>query len=173
MFTRPEDNLREFNIHENMTVADLGAGTGFYSILAGKIAYHGKVYAIEVQKEFLETIRQKAKEARVNNIEAIWGNVEAIGGTKLADNAVDRVIASDLFFQIEDKDNFIKETKRILKPNGKLLLIDHSTQGFNLGMQQAVHKEEVKKIFEAHNFSFEKEINAGDQHYGIILINKK
>ena len=52
------------------------------------------------------------------------GHVEKIGGTKLRDESVDAVIAANLCFQIENKNDFVLELKRILKPKGKLLLVD-------------------------------------------------
>jgi precorrin-6B methylase 2 len=85
MFTDPLKNLKALGLREDNIVADLGAGTGYYTLAAGAIVSRGKVYAIEVQKDFLETIKGKAEEAHLNNVEIIWGNVEKIGGTKIGD----------------------------------------------------------------------------------------
>src|SRR5574343_1544121 len=126
MFTDPVKNLKAFDLRENMIVADLGAGSGFYTIPVAQIVTRGKVYAVEIQKDFLATIKNKSLEYRLNNIECILGNIEKIGGTKIKDDVVDAIIASNILFQVEDKDKFIKEVRRILKPNGKLLLIDWS-----------------------------------------------
>ena len=68
MFTDPVKNLKQFGLREDMVVADLGAGTGFYAISVAQMVPQGKVYAIEVQKDFLATIKNKAKEAHLNNI---------------------------------------------------------------------------------------------------------
>src|ERR1035437_1056624 len=114
MFTDPVKNLKQFGLREDMIVADLGAGTGFYSIAAAQIVGRGKVYAIEVIKDYIVTIKNKAKELRLNNIECFWGDVEKIGGTKIRDGIVDAVIASNILFQVEDRDKFIAEIKRIL-----------------------------------------------------------
>ncbi|MFA5750855.1 MAG: class I SAM-dependent methyltransferase [Candidatus Paceibacterota bacterium] len=172
MFTHPENNLRAFGIHENMIVADLGAGTGFYSIIAGRMAQRGKVYAIEVQKDFLDTIKSKIREAHLSNIEVIWGDIEKIGGTKLGENVVDRVIVSNVFFQVEDKVGLIKEVKRILKPGGKILLIDHCPSRSQLSIGNFISEEKVIEFFELGGFSLERKIDAGEHHYGIIFINK-
>src|SRR3989338_581675 len=103
MFTDPVKNLKMFGLKETDIVADLGAGTGFYSIAAGHMVPKGKVYAIEIDKEYLSTIKNKAKEAHVNNVEILWGNIEKRGGTKIGDGIVDAVIASNILFQLEDK----------------------------------------------------------------------
>jgi len=173
MFTDPVKNLRAFGFRENMIVADLGAGTGFYTIPAAFIVSGGKVYAVEIQKDFLQTIINKVKEAHLDNVECLCGDVEKIGGTKIADNVIDAVIASNLLLQIENKDKFIEEIKRILKVDGRVLLIDKDPESFihkSLNNNaKCVSKEEIKKVFEDKGFSFELDIDAGEHHYGIIL----
>lgn len=150
-------------------MADLGAGTGFYSVAAGGIVSRGKVYAVEVQKDYLETIKNKVREAHLRNVEIIWGNVEKLGGTKIGDNIVDAVIASNILFQVEDREKFIEEIKRILKPKGRVLLIDWSESSIMNGIA-IVPKNKARKMFEKKGFTFEREIDAGAHHYGMILV---
>lgn len=169
MFADPIKNLKAFNLREDNIVADLGAGTGFYSIAAGHIVQKGKVYAVEIQKDFLETIKNKVKEAHLGNVEIIWGNVEKIGGTKIGDNVVDAVIASNILFQLEDKEKFVEEIKRILKPKGRVLLIDWSESSI-MGAKTVIPKDKARLMFEKKDFILEREINAGEHHYGMILI---
>ncbi|KKT24793.1 MAG: type 11 methyltransferase [Candidatus Nomurabacteria bacterium GW2011_GWF2_43_8] len=148
-----------FGLKENDIVADLGAGTGFYSIPAGALVPRGKIYAVELQKDFLATIKSKVKEAHLGNVEVIWGNVEKIGGTKIGDSV----------FQVEDKENFILEIKRILKPKGRVLLVDWSLSSI-MGATAVIPKNKAREMFEKKGFIVEREINAGDHHYGMILI---
>lgn len=177
MFSDPVKNLKQLGLRDDMIVADLGAGTGFYSIAAGHIVERGKVYAIEVIKDYLITIKNKAKEAHLDNIECFWGDVEKIGGTKIRDGIVDAVIVSNIFFQIEDKEKFILEIKRISKKGGKILFIDWTDApvGFNslnLNKEKIVSKEKVIEMFKNRGFICERDIDAGEHHYGMILINK-
>jgi ubiquinone/menaquinone biosynthesis C-methylase UbiE len=170
MFTDPVKNLKQFGLSENMVVADLGAGTGFYSLAAAGMVPFGKVYAIEIQKDFLGTIKSKAKEARLDNLECFLGNVEKIGGTLLADGVVDAAIVSNVFFQLENKDKFIEEIKRILKPEGKALVIDWSdASSIHSNLKKIIPKDKTREMFENKGFIFNKEINAGEHHYGMIF----
>lgn len=171
MFTDPVKNLKVFGLQEGMLVADLGAGTGFYTIPAGLAVGNGKVYAIEVQKDFLITIKNKAEDERLSNVECLWGNVEKIGGTKIRDGIIDRVIASNILFQVENKDKFIEEACRILKKDGKILVIDWSDSGSPAGPKQntIIKKDMARSMFEKKGFTFERDIDAGAHHYGMIL----
>lgn len=168
MFTDPVKNLKAFGLREDSVVTDLGAGTGYYSVALGELLPRGKVYAVELQKDFLDTIKRKVLEAHLNNVEIILGDVEKLSGTKIGDNIADAVIASNILFQIEDKEKFIEEIKRILKPKGRVLLIDWSESSIMSG-NTIVPKDKAREMFEKKNFVLEREIDAGDHHYGIIL----
>jgi len=172
MFNDPVKNLKAFDLREDMIVADLGAGSGFYSIPLAQIVSRGKVYAIEIQKDFLTTIINKAKDTHLNNIECLVGDVEKLGGTNIKDKILDAVIASNIFFQLEDKDKFIEEVKRILKPGGRILLIDWSNNTSLIGptFDKTMPKSKMREMFEKKGFSWERDIDAGIHHYGMILI---
>ena len=172
-FTDPESNLKQFSLKEGMSVADLGAGSGFYTLAAAKIVsgMNGKVYAIEVQKELLPRIKNEASKMGLSNVEVIWGNIEKLGGTKLRDSVVDAAIISNVLFQVEDKISFVKEVKRILKSGGRVLLIDWQDSFGHMGPHpdHVVSSRAAQELFERQGFSFDSKIEAGPQHYGMIL----
>ena len=168
MFSDPLKNLKALGLHENHIVADLGAGTGYYSVAAGHLVPAGKVYAVEIVKDYLTTIKNKVKEAHLHNVEIIWGNIEKQGGTKIADSIVDAAIASNVLSQVSDKEKFILEIKRILKKGGKVLLVDWSENSI-MGAKNVIPKEKTITMFETRGFTLEREIDAGAHHYGMIL----
>lgn len=171
MFANPAKILKNFGVREDMVAVDLGAGTGAYSIPLAQMVPRGKVYAIEIQQDFLAEITKKIKEENLDNIECIWGDVEKKEGTKLKDGIADAVIASNVLFQIEDKESFADEIKRILKPDGRLLLIDWSEKNGLPGSRffRIFPEREARELFETRGFKAEREIDAGSHHYGIIL----
>lgn len=173
MFADPIKILRSFRPSETDVVADLGAGTGFYSIAAAKLVPQGKVYAVEIVKDFLQTISSKVKDERLNNVDFFCGDVEKVGGTKIGDSIVDDVIASNILFQVEDKINFIEEIKRILKPGGRVLLIDWEADTNTVVRGGAVPKNKTKEMFEAKGFKYDRDIDAGAHHYGIIFVKNR
>ncbi len=168
MFTDPVKNLKTLGLREDNIVADLGAGTGYYAVALGKILQRGKVYAIEIQQDFLTKIKHKVHDAGLKNVECFWGNVEKLGGTKIKDGIADVAIAASVLFQVEDRDTFILETKRILKPNGRVLLVDWSEASFIPGIK-VIPKIKALDMFKKHGFVLDREIDAGEHHYGMIL----
>lgn len=169
MFSNPVQNLAHISIDHGMSVADIGAGSGFYTIeVAKKVGAGGRVFAVDVQKDILDRIKNNAATIGLHNIEVIWANAEKIGGTKLREACADRVIVSNVLFQIEKPDDFALELRRILKPQGKLLLIDWS-EASPLGPKKVVSAEQARLLFEKAHFVLEETFDAGDHHYGIVF----
>ncbi len=169
MFSDPLKNLKAFDIRETDVVADLGAGTGFYTIPAAQEARGGKVYAVEIGRDMLQTVRNKARDAKLTNVEFLDGDVEKPGGTKISDGVLDKVIASNILFQVLDKNIFVSEINRILKVGGEVLLIDWSEDSILPTSGGAVYKKAARDMFEKKGFILEREIDAGAHHYGMIF----
>ena len=170
MFSDPATNLSHLGLSEGMKVVDLGAGSGFYTFEAAKaVGGSGRVYAVEVQKELLDRIRNTGTSKGLNNIEVIWGNVEKIGGTKLRDSMADRVVASNILFQIEKPEDFALEIKRILKPGGKVLVVDWSEVS-PIGPKTFFSSTRAQTLFEKSGFKLDHSFAAGEHHYGLVFI---
>lgn len=175
MFSQPDKNIDQFHVDPGMSVADLGSGAGFYAIaLAKKVGPSGRVYAVDVQKELLSKIQNDATSQGVHNIKLVWGDLSEKKGSTLHDNFVDRVVIANTLFQIEDRDLVIEEAYRILKPKGKLLFVDWRDSYGGLGPKpKDIIKPDVARVlFESNSFEFEKDIVAGDHHYGFVLKKK-
>ena len=172
MFSDPIKNVEQFELEKGMKVADLGSGSGFYTIaVAQAVGGEGRVYSVDVQKDLLDKIRNQATLRHLRNIEIVWGNMEKIGGTRLRADLLDRVIISNTLFQVADKDSTIEEAKRILRKNGRLLVIDWEDSFGGLGPQpkDVLNRIEAEKLLTKHGLVFEREITAGDHHYGLIF----
>ncbi len=170
MFSDPASNLSKLGLNDGMRVVDLGAGSGFYTFEAAKrVGISGRVYAVDVQKDLLERLRSTGATQGLRNIEIVWGNAEKIGGTKIKEALADRVVASNVLFQITKPDDFVLEVKRILKPNGKVLIVDWS--GVTpLSPKKIVSEGQARTLFEKSGFRLEQSFSAGDHHYGLVFM---
>lgn len=169
MFSNPIQNLSHISIDHGMSVVDIGAGSGYYTIeIAKKVGSGGRVYAIDVQRDILERIKNSGATLGLRNIEVIWANAEKIGGTKLRESCADRVILSNVLFQIEKPEDLALELRRILKPNGKLLVVDWGGQGA-MSPKKIVPAATAQLLFEKAHFILEESFDAGDHHYGLVF----
>ena len=171
MFADPDNNLIQAKISPDDIVADIGAGSGAYSVAAGRIIRGGRVYAIEVQKNLLSRIQAAAIEAGVSNIEVLWGDVEMPNGTKLRDESITFAILSNIFFQVEDRESFFREINRVLRSGARVLLVDWSESCGGMGPDplRVIKKETARHAFESHGFIHDEDIHAGAHHYGMIF----
>ena len=171
MFSDPVKNIEQCGIQTGMDIADFGAGSGHYTIAGSRaLMATGRVYAIDVQKDLLAKLKNEATRQGLYNVEVIWGDIEKVNGTKLRDSSVDLVFLCNVLFQLEDKENTIKEAKRILKPGGRVLVVDWQDSFGGLGPkpEAVVKKEKVVSTFEKLGFHLDREIQAGVHHYGLI-----
>ncbi len=172
-FSNPDNNIAQFGLEEGRFVADFGAGSGFYTIAAARaVGSTGKVYAVEVQKDLVQKIKQTAGEEGLMNIETLWGDIEELGGTKLRDSSVSVVIVSNVLFQVEDREGLVSEVSRILKPKGRVFIVDWDGSYGNMGPEESavISAQDARALFEKAGFTYLKAIKAGEHHYGFSLV---
>jgi ubiquinone/menaquinone biosynthesis C-methylase UbiE len=172
VFSDPTKNLSQFDISPTQSVGDFGSGAGFYVLpLAKAVGDEGHVYAIDIQKELLSKIKTDAAREHLFNVDIIWADFEESQGLRLGDGVLDRGLITNTLFQIANKDGFIKEVNRVLRPTGKIMVIDWSDSFGGLGpdKKSLLSKEQCRKLLENGGFIFEKEIQAGAHHYGFIF----
>ncbi|MCB9803134.1 class I SAM-dependent methyltransferase [Candidatus Nomurabacteria bacterium] len=165
---------QKVKIQAGEVVADLGAGgAAYFTMQAAKIVGdQGQVYAVDVVKNVLSSIDSKAKMSGLYNVKTIWSNLEILGATKIPEASLDHAMLINILFQSQKKSEMITEAIRLLKPGGKLTIIDWSdnTPGFAPPQNLQVNKEEVLQIAQNLSLSLEEEFVAGNYHFGLIFI---
>lgn len=174
-FLDPGKIMSEFDIQEGMSIADFGCGTGYFTILLGqKVGKDGKVYALDVQEPPLDSVRAKAKAAGLENIETVRANLEVLGGSRLPDNSQDMVLLANILFQSTKKAEIISESARVMKAGGRLIVIDwkRSAGGFGPPDELRTEQADMRALAPENIFSFQKDIDAGSFHYGMMFQKK-
>jgi ubiquinone/menaquinone biosynthesis C-methylase UbiE len=117
-----DKRAKTFGICEGMTIVDYGCGPGRYTTrFARLVGPGGKVYAVDVQELALETVKNKAAREGLGNIATSLAKGYDSG---LPDRVADMVFALDMFFSVREPTLFLTELRRILKPDGVLIIDD-------------------------------------------------
>jgi len=170
VFSNPDKIIEQFGITEGAHVADFGCGSGFYTLaVARKVGSDGKVYAIDVNQGILSRIAKDASEEGIENLEVVWGDIESKEGSRLKENSIDVVIVSNVLFQVDSNSSVFVEAYRVLRPGGRVLVIDwHSSSGGAGPKEDSIVTENTARgVLEEVGFSKLTTVDAGDHHYGI------
>lgn len=174
MFSEPEHVVEQLGLRENDVIVDFGCGGGAYTLASAKaLKGKGKVYAVDVQKDILTRLQHSVQDAGLGGVvDVIWGNLELVGGTKMHDGAANVAIVANMLFQNDNKKTILEEAKRVLTHGGKLLIVDWSGSFHGLGPrpQHVFPESDARTLAESLNFSFERHIDAGPHHYGMLFV---
>lgn len=167
-FINPRKILNDQLVLEStMNAADLGCGSGEWTIPLAESLENGKVYAVDLLDEPLSVVRGKARDKGIENIELVKSDIEGVIPRLLA-NSMDLVLATNLLFQVRDRRAVFTEAGRILKVGGRMLVIEWN-EDTAIGPEQKVAKKELKDLAIASGFVAAGEFKAGNFHYGLIF----
>jgi predicted methyltransferase len=122
VWDRRHDILETLDLQPGMAVADVGAGTGFFStLMAERVSPGGRVYAVDIARNFVDAIEARAASAGLDNIVGIVNDQQGVG---LAPNSVDLVFVSDTYHHFEYPMAMLASIHRALRPGGRLVVID-------------------------------------------------
>jgi SAM-dependent methyltransferase len=120
---QPEKVLDTLQIPAGSVVADIGAGTGYYSLrLARRVGAHGRVLATDIQAEMLSRLRTNMKKTGITNIEPILSTPT---DAKLPVGQLDLALMVDVYHELAQPEETMAQVRRALKPNGRLVLIEY------------------------------------------------
>ena len=118
----PAEVLAALSLRPDDTIADLGAGTGYFSLLLAKaVGANGKVYAVDAQDEMLALLRQKLLEGSMSNVDLVHAEAES---TTLPDACCTLVFLANVWHEFADRSVVLEESHRILKPGGRIAILD-------------------------------------------------
>ena len=156
----PSKAIAALKIGPGQTVADIGAGSGYYTVrLADAVGPTGRVFATDIQPEMLALLRTRLADRKIG------GNVELVQGTptesKLPDAAIDLALMVDVYHELAQPQVFLRSIKRALKADGRLVLIEFRKESEWVPIREE-HKMSVRDArleLEAEGYTFDRVID--------------
>lgn len=129
---QPERVIRSLQIRPGDNVADLGAGSGYFTFrLARAAGPEGKVYAVDIDRDMTELLRQKAREQNAQNVEVILGRPD---DPLLPAGGVDLIFTSNTYHHIENRVRYFTALRSALRPGGRVAVIDYDRRSWTAGL---------------------------------------
>jgi len=134
---RPDVVINVLGIHAGQNVADIGAGTGYFTIrMSPVVGAEGRVFAVDVEPAMLEYIRERAAKIGLANVEPILATADAPG---IDPSSVDLVFICDTWHHISNRLHYIDELRAVLQPGGRVAIVDFKPGNLPVGPPQG-HK---------------------------------
>jgi ubiquinone/menaquinone biosynthesis C-methylase UbiE len=152
-----ETMLAALGIKSGQTVCDMGCGNGFYSLaLAKLVGKNGKVLAVDIQREMLQMLKERAADEKLTNIELILGTV---ADPKLPENSVDLMLMVDVYHEFSHPEEMLAAIRKSLKPDGRVALVEFRAEDPNVPIKplHKMSKEQIMKEFPPNGFKLVEE----------------
>ena len=117
---KPHDVIQALALKPDAVIADIGSGTGYFSVRFANMVPKGRVYGVDVEPDMVKYLAERAKREGYKNIVAIAGTP---GDPRLPEKA-DLVILVDVYHHIDNREQYFSHLQKSLKPGGRLAIID-------------------------------------------------
>ena len=123
---RTSEMIKQLPLKEGMTVADIGSGNGYHTLMMAKlIGEKGKAFAVDIQPEMLRMLEERAEKAGVKNVTSIENRY---WDADLPPGSVDLALMADVYHEFSHPEEMLASIKESLKPGGQVVLLEFRTE---------------------------------------------
>ncbi|AOL16682.1 methyltransferase type 11 [Sulfolobus sp. A20] len=155
-YERPEEFLPSVITNKGVVIVDYGCGNGFYCKYL--VQYASKLYCIDVNVIALEEVKRKISNA-----------ITLTDSKTIENKSVDYILFANSFHDMENKEEIINEVNRILKDDGRVIIIDWKKENTNFGPPVSIRMSEKEYLYWFKGFKIVKRFNPTPYHYGLVL----
>ena len=165
----PVETLKKLGLKTTDSVADIGCGIGYFTIPAAQMIGDNCAYALDTSPEMLAEVELRSTAAGIKNIETVkTAELDLL----IPDESVSFGLMVNVIHEIVDKIQFLEEISRIIKPGGKLAVIDWEKAETEMGppIDHRIAKEEVVSMLEELGFHWQQTLSFTENFYGLVLV---
>ena len=152
----PSKALDALDLKPGMVVADIGAGSGYYSSrIAKRVGPAGRVYATDIQQGMIDILERRIKAEGLTNVTTVLGGMD---DPHLPAKSIDLAIMVDVYHELQQPQIFLQRLKEAFKPGGRLVLLEFRKEDPKVPILE-VHKMSVAEVdqeMKAEGFEIEK-----------------
>ena len=147
---KPHEVIRALALAPDAVVADIGAGTGYFSVRLAHMLPKGKVYAADVEPQMVSHLAARAKRDELANLHAVQSDFD---DARLPEK-VDLALLVDVYHHIDERERYFRRLRESLKPGGRIAIVDF-TMDAEMGPppRARISPERVKRELAAAGFT--------------------
>jgi predicted methyltransferase len=117
---KPHEVIKALALKPDAVVADIGAGTGYFSARLAHMTPRGRVYGVDTEPAMVKHLAERARREGLNNLTAVAGKP----GDPAIPEKADLIILVDVYHHIEGRERYFRNLQKALKPGGRVAVID-------------------------------------------------
>ena len=173
-FMDPQRTLFAAGLTSGQHLADLGAGSGFYAIAAGKmVGATGLVYAVDVLETALDHVAAEARLYGLHNVKTLRCDLEAVNSClAVPAGTLDYVLLANIAHQLKNQNGVFTEAYRLLKTGGKMIVLEWNDQPSPIGpiAAQRLTPDLIGKLATKAALKEAGTLPTDNYHYGLMFI---
>ena len=166
---KPEQVVEALELKAGDAVADIGAGSGYFSVLfAKKVGDRGRVYATDVEQGMVDYIKKRMEKEGLKNITPVLCEPDNPG---LAEKSVDLLFICDTWHHIPERPAYLQKIAKVLKPGGRLAIVDFKKEPTPEGppMRMRLSREEVVQEITKAGYALSREFDFLPYQYFLVF----
>ncbi|HZA56754.1 MAG TPA: class I SAM-dependent methyltransferase [Candidatus Udaeobacter sp.] len=169
---QPKRVIESLQIRPGDHVADLGAGSGYFTFdLAKAVGPGGKIYAVDIDRDMTDLLAKRAKEEGANNVDVILAKPE---DPLLPAASVDLILSVDAYHHIPNRVNYFSNLRKYLRPDGRVGIVEFDRRAWFGGLWgHYTPSEFIKREMEQAGYVLQREFDFLDRQSFLIFVPKK
>ena len=169
---QPSKAIRALGIKPGQVVADVGAGSGYYTVrLAKQVGPIGRVFATDIQPEMLSLLKKRLSRERLDNVELVLAtDVDP----RLPEGQLDLILMVDVYHELARPQEVLRKLRAALKPDGRLVLIEFRKESSWVPIREE-HRMSVKEArmeLEAEGYRFDRVIDVLPWQHILVFLKR-
>ncbi len=172
-YQKPHEVIAALDLKEGEVIADIGAGSGYFSFrFAHHVGEKGRVYAVDINPDMILYMNRHIRDLNLKNVLTV---LSAPDDPLLADGSVDSFFLCETWHHIENHARYLSLMKKMLKPGGRVIMIDFQKKELPLGppMDMKISREDLLKEMDSNGFRLVAEHTFLPYQYFLVFAVKK
>lgn len=155
-YQKPDEVITALDLRPGEVIADIGAGSGYFSFRLARQIGPGRVYAVDISPDMIVHMNRRIRDMRTTNITTVLAPPD---DPLLADASLDRIVVCNTWHHVENQGEYLTRLKKMLKPSGQLVMIDFQKRELPVGppLEMKIASEDLVRQLEQAGFQLLKE----------------